>query len=564
MRYDIKISGGTILDGSGEDGYVGDVGIAGGRVVALGDAPGDAEKTIDATGKFVSPGFVDIHTHYDAQIIWDRMLSISPWHGVTTVVLGNCGFGIAPTRPEHRMLIAETLENVEGMSVEALKSGLGEDWGFETFPEYLEAVEDRGSAINVAVLLGHTPLRLYVMGEDATEREATDEEVAEMRELVREALDAGAIGFATSKARTHVGYQGKPVPSRLAGKGELMDLTGVLGEASRGMIQATIGKGLSFKEFAEINANTGRRISWTALLSGMQFGGGETYRDQLRKSEDLIAAGHDVVPQVTCRPLNFEFNFKAPFVFESSRVFQEVSAANFAGRKEIYANPEFREKFKQMLEKPDNALAGGFPNAIVSNCSSDPGVNERPLAEIAESLGKHIVDAALDLSLANELEVRFRMPIANNNEDEVQELLDHPETVLGLSDAGAHASQLCDACFSTHLLGHWVRDKGTIPLARAIRMLTSRPAEVFGLTDRGSLADGKPADVVVFDLETVGASDLERVYDLPAGQDRLISKASGIEAVIVNGVLLRERNVDVIEPGAKDLPGRLLRNGAAV
>ena len=564
MRYDIKISGGTILDGSGEDGYVGDVGIAGGRVVALGDAPGDAEKTIDATGKFVSPGFVDIHTHYDAQIIWDRMLSISPWHGVTTVVLGNCGFGIAPTRPEHRMLIAETLENVEGMSVEALKSGLGEDWGFETFPEYLEAVEDRGSAINVAVLLGHTPLRLYVMGEDATEREATDEEVAEMRKLVREALDAGAIGFATSKARTHVGYQGKPVPSRLAGKGELMDLTGVLGEASRGMIQATIGKGLSFKEFAEINANTGRRISWTALLSGMQFGGGETYRDQLRKSEDLIAAGHDVVPQVTCRPLNFEFNFKAPFVFESSRVFQEVSAANFAGRKEIYANPEFREKFKQMLEKPDNALAGGFPNAIVSNCSSDPGVNERPLAEIAESLGKHIVDAALDLSLANELEVRFRMPIANNNEDEVQELLDHPETVLGLSDAGAHASQLCDACFSTHLLGHWVRDKGTIPLARAIRMLTSRPAEVFGLTDRGSLADGKPADVVVFDLETVGASDLERVYDLPAGQDRLISKASGIEAVIVNGVLLRERNVDVIEPGAKDLPGRLLRNGAAV
>ncbi len=564
MRYDIKISGGTILDGSGKDGYEGDVGIAGGRVVALGDAPGDAEKTIDARGKFVSPGFVDIHTHYDAQIIWDRMLSISPWHGVTTVVLGNCGFGIAPTRPEHRMLIAETLENVEGMSVEALKSGLGEDWGFETFPEYLEVLEDRGSAINVAVLLGHTPLRLYVMGEDATEREATDEEVAEMRELVREALDAGAIGFATSKARTHVGYQGKPVPSRLAGKGELMDLTGALGEASRGMIQATIGKGLSFKEFAEINANTGRRISWTALLSGMQFGGGETYRDQLRKSEDLIAAGHDVVPQVTCRPLNFEFNFKAPFVFESSRVFQEVSAANFAGRKEIYANPEFREKFKQMLEKPDNALAGGFPNAIVSNCSSDPGVNERPLAEIAESLGKHIVDAALDLSLANELEVRFRMPIANNNEDEVQELLDHPETVLGLSDAGAHASQLCDACFSTHLLGHWVRDKGTIPLARAIRMLTSRPAEVFGLTDRGSLAEGKPADVVVFDLETVGASDLERVYDLPAGQDRLISKASGIEAVIVNGVLLRERNVDVIEPGAKDLPGRLLRNGAAV
>ena len=563
MQYDIKITGGTILDGSGANGYTGDVGIAGGKVVALGDAPGDAVKTIDAAGKYVTPGFVDIHTHYDAQIMWDRMLSISPWHGVTTVVLGNCGFGIAPTRPEHRLLIAETLENVEGMSVEALKSGLGEDWGFVSFPEYLDAIEDRGAAINVGVLLGHTPLRMYVMGEDATEREATDEEVAEMRKLVLEALQAGAIGFATSKARTHVGYRGKPVPSRLAGKRELMDLTGVLGDASLGMIQATIGEGLSYREFAEINEKTGRRISWTALLAGMQFDASGTYKDQLRKSEDLIAAGHDVVPQVTCRPLNFEFTFKAPFVFESSRVFHEVSAGNVDERKKIYANPEFREKFKLMLEKPGNALAGGFPDAIVSNCQSDPELNERSLAEIAKTQGKHIVDVALDLSLANELEIRFRMPIANNNEAEVQELLDHPDTVLGLSDAGAHASQLCDACFSTHLLGHWVRDKGTIPIARAIRMLTSRPAEVFGLSDRGTLAEGKPADVVVFDLETVGASELERVHDLPAGQDRLISKASGIEAVIVNGVLLREQNVDMIEASTKELPGRLLRNGAA-
>ncbi|MEQ8689502.1 MAG: D-aminoacylase [Pseudomonadales bacterium] len=563
MQYDIKISGGTILDGSGADGYQGDVAIADGKIVALGEAPGDADKTIDATGKYVTPGFVDIHTHYDAQIMWDKMLSISPWHGVTTVVLGNCGFGIAPTRPEHRLLIAETLESVEGMSVEALKSGLGEDWGFESFPEYLDAIEGQGSAINVAVLLGHTPLRLYVMGEDATEREATDEEIADMRKLVREALDAGAVGFATSKARTHVGYRGKPVPSRLADKRELMDLTGVLGDASRGMIQATIGEGLSYKEFAEINQSTGRRISWTALLAGTSFGGGGTYKDQLRKSEELIAAGYDVVPQVTCRPLNFEFTFKAPFVFESSRLFQEVSAADFAKRKEIYADPEFRERFRRMLDKPGNALTVGFPQAIVSNCQSDPDMNECVLADLATQQDKHFVDVALDLSLANELEVRFRMPIANNDEDEVQELLDHPETVLGLSDAGAHASQLCDACFSTHLLGHWVRDKGTIPIARAVRMLTSRPAEVFGLSDRGTLAEGKPADVVVFDLETVGASELERVYDLPAGQDRLISKASGIEAVIVNGIILRAQGIDMIGTSAEELPGKLLRNGAA-
>ncbi len=561
MQYDIKITGGTILDGSGDGGYTGDVGIKDGKVVALGKAPGKSARNIDATGKYVTPGFVDIHTHYDAQIMWDKMLSISPWHGVTTVVMGNCGFGIAPTRPEHRLLIAETLENVEGMSVDALKAGLGDDWGFESFPEYLDAIEKGGTAINVGVLLGHTALRMYVMGEEATEREATTTEITEMRALVSEAIEAGAIGFATSKARTHVGYRGKPVPSRLAGAEELRELTGVLGDAQKGMIQATIGKGMSYHEFADITARTGRRISWTALLSGIQGAG--SYKDQLRKSEELIAAGHDVVPQVTCRPLNFEFNFKAPFVFESAKIFKEVSEANFEGRKTIYADPEFREKFNQMLTKPGNTLGSGFAEAMVSNCESDSSVNERVLSDIAAEHGKSIVDTALDLSLANELQVRFRVAVANSNEDEVQELLDHPSTVLGLSDAGAHASQLCDACFSTHLLGHWVREKGTIPIERAIRMLTSRPAEVFGIEDRGTLAEGKPADVVVFDLNTVGASPLERVYDLPAEQDRLISRANGIDVVIVNGVVLRENNVDQIDPAQDQLPGRLLRNGTA-
>jgi N-acyl-D-aspartate/D-glutamate deacylase len=561
MQYDIKITGGTILDGSGDGGYTGDVGIKDGKVVALGKAPGKSARNIDATGKYVTPGFVDIHTHYDAQIMWDKMLSISPWHGVTTVVMGNCGFGIAPTRPEHRLLIAETLENVEGMSVDALKAGLGDDWGFESFPEYLDAIEKGGTAINVGVLLGHTALRMYVMGEEATEREATTTEITEMRALVSEAIEAGAIGFATSKARTHVGYRGKPVPSRLAGAEELRELTGVLGDAQKGMIQATIGKGMSYQEFADITARTGRRISWTALLSGIQGAG--SYKDQLRKSEELIAAGHDVVPQVTCRPLNFEFNFKAPFVFESAKIFKEVSEADFEGRKTIYADAEFREKFKQMLTKPGNTLGSGFAEAMVSNCESDSSVNERVLSDIAAEHGKSIVDTALDLSLANELQVRFRVAVANSNEDEVQELLDHPSTVLGLSDAGAHASQLCDACFSTHLLGHWVREKGTIPIERAIRMLTSRPAEVFGIEDRGTLAEGKPADVVVFDLNTVGASPLERVYDLPAEQDRLISRANGIDVVIVNGVVLRENNVDQIDPAQDQLPGRLLRNGTA-
>ena len=563
MDYDIKITGGTIVDGSGKAGYAGDVGIKDGKIVALGSAPGEAAKTIDAAGKIVSPGFVDIHTHYDAQIMWDKMLSISPWHGVTTVVMGNCGFGIAPTLKDHRLLIAETLESVEGMSVEALKTGLGEEWGFETFPEYLDAIEKSGTAINVGVLFGHTPLRLYVMGEDATEREATAEEIAEMRRLVAEAIDAGAIGFATSKARTHVGYRGKPVPSRMASHEEVMALMGALGDKQKGMIQITIGKGLSYDEFAEITEKTGRRISWTALLAGAQIAGPGSYKDQLRRSEELIASGHDVVPQVTCRPLNFEFNFKAPFLFESAKAFNVISRAEIPERKEIYASKEFRDSFREMLAKPGNNLGRAFPVATISYCPSDTAAEERTIKDVADERGMDVVDLALDLALANDLETRFRMPVANADEEAVEELLKHPETVLGLSDAGAHASQLCDACFSTYLLGRWVREKGVLTVEEAIRMLTSRPAEVFGITDRGLLAEGRPADVVVIDLDKVGASSLKRVYDLPAGEDRLISEATGIDAVVVNGTLLREDNVDQIDPAAQNLPGRLLRNGAA-
>ncbi|MEQ1890228.1 MAG: amidohydrolase family protein [Alphaproteobacteria bacterium] len=563
MDYDIKITGGTIVDGTGNPGYLGDVGIRDGKIVAMGAAPGTAAKTIDAKGKIVSPGFVDIHTHYDAQVMWDRMMTISPWHGVTTVVVGNCGFGIAPTRPEHRQMIAETLENVEGMSVNALKAGLGADWGFETFPQYLDAIENKGIAINMGVLIGHTPVRMYVMGEDATEREATPAEIVKMRALVSEGIEAGAIGFATSKAATHVGYRGKPVPSRAANHDEMLSLMGALGDLKKGMIQITIGKGLSYKEFAEISETTGRRISWTALLSGLNLTGAGSHKDQLRKSEELIASGHDVVPQVTCRPLNFEFNFKAPFPFEASKTFAPISQADFEGRKKIDASAAFGEAFRGLIDRPDINLARSFKIAVISHCPSDTSIEERTVGDVAAERGVHPADLAIELSLANDLQVRFRMPVANSDEDAVEELLTHKDTVLGLSDAGAHASQLCDGCYSTHLLSRWVREKKAITIEAAIRMLASRPAEVFGITDRGLLAIGRPADVVVIDMETVGASPLKRVNDLPAGEERLISEATGIDAVIVNGALLRENNVNALDVVNGKLPGRLLRNGAA-
>jgi N-acyl-D-amino-acid deacylase len=561
MTYDIKIIGGSIVDGSGKPRYAGDVGISDGKVVALGQAPGEAVETIDATDRAVCPGFVDIHTHYDAQILWDRRLTISPWHGVTTAVMGNCGFGIAPTRAGHRDLIIRTLEKVEGMSVAALEAGLGADWGFETFPEYLAAIERKGPAINVAALIGHTPVRLFAMGEAATDRAATPDEVVHMRAIIREGIEAGALGFATSKAVTHVGYGGKPVPSRAADFAEIRALASALREAGKGVIQATIGPGLQFDEFAALSRESGAPVSWTALLAGRRRQGVD-HRQQLARSLELARQNYPVYPQVTPRPLNFEFQLKEPFVFESMSLFQPVSAADLAGKKRLYADADFRKAFRDKMDRAPGEFVLGFRSTMISEHAPERGIEERPLAEVAAERSVHPVDLMLDLGLETDLETRFRMAVANNNEDEVAELLLDPHMVVGLSDAGAHASQLCDACQATYFLGRWVREKQALSLEEAVRMLTSRPAEVFRIADRGRLVEGWPADVVVLDPATVGACPLRRVWDLPGGANRLISEANGIDAVIVNGTVLRQNGRDRAPVNGK-LPGQLLRNGRA-
>ena len=557
-HYDLLIRGGTLVDGTGAPAATGDLGIRDGRIAALGEVPGTAERTIDATGRVVSPGFVDIHTHYDAQVFWDRMLSISPWHGVTSVVVGNCGFGIAPTRPEHRDLILRTLENVEGMSLEALRAGVGDDWPFETFPQFLDAIERRGPAINVGALVGHTPVRLYVMGEQATEREATADEIAQMHGIVADALRAGAVGFATSQSATHVGYAGRPVPSRAASLAEIEALADALGEAGHGLLQATIGRGFFLEQFEKIQKRTGRPVSWTALLAGAM--GPDGHRRVLEQSAKLQADGISVIPQVSCRPLNFEFQMKAPFPFESMSLFKPVSAADHDGKKAIYADPEFRAAFRERGFR--GSLAQGWENAVVSSHPPDPSLEDRNVSELAAERGVHPVDLVLDLSLASNLETRVRMGLLNTDEDTVAELLSDPATMVGLSDAGAHASQLCDACFSTHLLQRFVRERRTLSLEAAVRLLTSRSAEVFGLHDRGRLAEGLAGDVTVFDPDTVGCGPLERVNDLPAGADRLISRAEGIDAVIVNGTIIREHGEDAVDLDG-ELPGRVLRGGQA-
>ena len=558
-QYDLLIRGGTVVDGTGAPGRRGDVGVRAGRVAAVGEVRGSAARTLEADGAVVAPGFVDIHTHYDVQVFWDRMLSVSPWHGVTTVVMGNCGFAVAPTRAAHRELILRTLENVEGMAIDAMRAGIGAEWPFETIPEYLDAVERRGPAINVAALVGHTAVRMYVMGEEATERAASDDEIAQMRALVAEGLRAGALGFATSWSPTHVGYAGRPVPSRVAELKEIEALAETLAEVPHGVMQATLGPGLFLDQFAEITKRTGKPVSWTALLGGML--GPDGHRYILERSAAMQAEGLQVVPQVSCRPLNFEFQWKAPFPFEGMAMFKPVSQADLAGKMRIYADPDFRRQMRERLDESGTfRLAEPVRRMVIAEYAPDRSLEERPAGEVAAERGVHVIDLALDMAIETQLEARFRLAILNTDETITAELLTHPASMIGLSDAGAHASQLCDAGAPTELLGRWVRDKGVLPLEEAVRRLTSQAADVFGIRDRGRLAVGQAADVVVFDPATVGCGRLRRVHDFPAGADRLVADAHGVRAVVVNGTIIRENDRDAVDLDGP-LPGRLLRGG---
>jgi N-acyl-D-amino-acid deacylase len=555
-HWDLLVRGGTLVDGTGAPRVRGDVAVRSGRIAALGDVRGTADRTIDAEGAVVAPGFVDPHTHYDAQVFWDRMLTISPWHGVTTVVMGNCGFGVAPTRAAHRDLVLRTLESVEGMSLDALRAGLGDAWPFETFPEFLRAIERRGTAINVGALVGHTPVRLWAMGEAAAEREATDDEIAAMRAVVADALAAGALGFATSKAPTHVGFAGRPVPSRLATLAEIETLAGCLGESEHGVLQATLGPGLFLDEFAAIQRRTRKPVSWTALLGGML--GPDGHRPVLERSAALQAEGVTVVPQVSCRPLMVEFHMAAPFPLESISAFKPASQADRDGKKRLYADRDFRAALRAKID--GGRMAAGFRDMRITEHPPDRTLEERRLGDVAAERGVHPVDLALDLSLASELATRFRLAVLNTDPAVVGELLAHPATMVGLSDAGAHASQLCDAGAPTELLGTWVRDRGVLTLEEGVRRLTSQPADVFGIRDRGRLRVGLAADLVVFDPATVACGPLRRVRDFPARADRLVADARGIRAVVVNGTVLREHDHDA-QDATGPLPGRVLRRG---
>ena len=556
MTKDVVIRGGTVVDGTGAPGRVADVAVRDGVIAEIGTGLTGGNE-LDAGGLVVTPGFIDVHTHYDAQVFWDPALTPSSWHGVTTVVAGNCGFSIAPCRPEHRDLLAATLQHVEDMDVATLAAGI--PWDFETFPEYLDSVERRGVALNYAVYVGHTAVRLFVMGDDGYEREqATDAEIAAMQQVVAEALDAGAAGFATSSSTTHAGSKGRPVPSRLADLAELEALLEPLGRSGRGVAALLPGERIKHADVYGVQQRIGRPLTWTALLTIKGF---PWHEGIIRDNDAARAAGGDVWPQISVRPLVFQMNLREPFTFNMAPAFSELMAESDAVRKERYADPAWRARALDELEHRV-MLKPNWATLEVAESRVHPELVDRPVGEIAAERGCSPLDVLLDVSLAEDLETRFRSVLANNDPDAIAWLLQREGVLIGLADSGAHVSQLCDACFATDLLGNWVREKEVIDLSRAVHKLTGEPAGVFGFDGpggRGLLQEGMAADIAVFDPDTVAPGPLRRVRDFPADGERLVADAPvGIVHVLVNGSAITVDGSPV--PDALDArPGNVLR-----
>lgn len=544
------LQGGTVIDGTGGPARAADVLVEGSTVVAVepGLAAPPGAEILDCRERVVAPGFIDPHTHYDAQVLWDPELSPSSWHGVTTVVVGNCGFGVAPTAPEARPTVMRVLENVEGMPLAALEAGI--PWTFESFPEYLDAVASQPLGINVAALVGHTPLRFYVMGDDATEREATEAELARMEALVGEALAAGAIGFSTSRSHSHVGAYGKPVPSRAAALDEIGRLAAAMASSGHGVLEATWGPDLFVEEFADLARATGRPVSWAALMTNR--------RDPdhaPRVAAEVEAAGGDVHPQISCRPIVVQLNLADPFPFANVAAFGEILTLKHPQRAARYAAEEWRRRASRDMEA---AWGDILDHAVVAESEVHADlVDGETLGAMATARGVEAIDVMVELSLAEELRTRFTVAMINDAEDQIGPLLRDDRFLLGLSDAGAHTSQLCDANYATHLLGHWCRERGDLSLEKAVWRLTGQPADVYGIPDRGLLAAGRVADVVVFDPVTVGTGRARRVRDLPGGADRLVADSIGIDHVLVAGEAVRRDGEQLIGRAA----GRLIRGG---
>src|SRR6266699_1140816 len=565
MPYDLVIKNGTVIDGSGLPGFRADVGVRHGRIVSIGRIRERGRESLDAEGHVVAPGFVDGHTHMDAQVFWDPMGTSSCYHGITTVVMGNCGFTLAPCAAKDKHFVVRNLQRAEDIPPEAMEAGI--DWRWTTFPEFLDTLESLPKGINYAGYIGHSALRTYVMGERAFEKPATEDDLRAMERELRDALRAGAIGFTTSRSPSHETPDRRPVASRLASWDEVRRLVGVMGEMNAGVFELAGeragGDPARLRDYhvrlRDLAVETGRPITW-GLFSRREEP--DLWRVYLALLEETAAAGGRMFAQVHSRALTVVLSFKTSLPFDRLPVWKELRALPLEEQKRRLRDPETKRRLIEAAgQRDERQPIGAEPRAAAYEwifLMDAPQGPYRSVAEIARERGVGPVEAMIDLALEKDLERFFLQPIANENQDHALELIKHPRTVVTFSDSGAHVSQIMDASLQTHLLSYWVRTKQALTLEQAVRMLSFDNATHWGFSDRGLVREGFAADLVVFDPDTVAPEMPEVVNDLPAGARRLVQRARGISATVVNGeTVLRDGK----HTGA--LPGRLLRGPLA-
>jgi N-acyl-D-amino-acid deacylase len=567
MSYDLVIKNGMVIDGSGLPRYRADIGVRRGRIAAIGRIRERAREVIDADGQVVAPGFVDGHTHMDAQVFWDPLGTSSCFHGITTAVMGNCGFTLAPCAAADKHLVIRNLQRAEDIPPEAMEAGI--DWRWTTFPEFLDCLEALPKGINYAGYIGHSALRTYVMGERAFEQPAGENDLRAMERELRDAIRAGAVGFTTSRSPSHETPDGRPVASRIAGWDEVRRLVGVMGELNAGIVELA-GEGVDrapgdpglrdyHVRLRELAVESGRPITFGVFS---RRGVPDVWRAYLALLDETAAAGGRMFAQVHSRSLSALLSFRTQLPFDRLPVWKELRERPLAEQRERLRDPELRRRLVEASSASDGHKAVGtearpaeYDWLFIFDSVAGP---HRTVAEVARERGQHPVETMIDLALEKDLKLFFLQPLANEDQDYALELMRHPRTVTTFSDSGAHVSQLMDSSLQTHVLSHWVRAKQAFTLEQAVRMLTLVPATLWGFADRGLIREGMAADLVVFDPDTVGAEMPQVVDDLPAGARRLVQRAHGIAATVVNGeVLLRDGK----HTGA--LPGELLRGPLA-
>ncbi len=558
MTYDLLLRNARIVDGTGGPASAGSIGVRDGRIVDVGNVDGTARRVIECDGLVVCPGFVDLHTHYDAQVTWDAWCTPSCYHGVTTAVMGNCGYGLAPVRREDRDYAMGLFAGVEGVSKQTLLAGVPWDW--ETLPEYRAWLGRRGLGINVALQVGHSIVRRYAMGPEAQEQGVSQEQLDSMKRLVEEALDLGAVGFTTSRVSHHRGEFGEPIPSYMAGDDEVLTLAGVLGRTKQGMLginPRTKAHGFVQEDrdfLVRLAKTTGGMVNWSEFTYRKDYPG--QHRELLDYMEQAQRSGARVYGIARCQRLDYHFDLRSASQFTEGGPLGPFIGNAVEETLGLLSAADAAPRIIESMAGSAHPFVKQFPLIGIAKAALDRNawMEGRPFQDVARETGRHPVELLLEVAVGERLQTQFAVfGMSNDDEGPVAEILKSPATIIGISDAGAHLHTHCGVDYPTHLLGHWVRERGLFPLEEAVRRLTSVPASLAGLADRGVIRQGAAADLCLFDSDAIGPEREEAWHDIPGGGSRQVKLAKGISAVIVNGEA-------VVQDGSltEAMPGRVV------